>query len=76
MFQMLRGAKGLRLGVAAAGASSAAGLAYWHRERKPVARCETDVATVGAALVGGLGVGALGGYFFGKKQGESAAEKV
>jgi len=38
-------------------------------------RCETDAATLGVALVGGLGAGALGGYFFGKKQGESAAEK-
>ena len=72
MFQVLRG-KGLRLGVA--GVSSAAGLAYWHQERKPVVRCETDAATLGVALVGGLGAGALGGYFFGKKQGESAAEK-
>ena len=75
--QLLRGGKGLRglkLGVAAA--SSAAGFAYWQQQKQqPVARCETDPATLGAALVGGLGAGALGGYFFGKKQGEAASEK-
>lgn len=77
--QLLRGAKGLRglrLGVAV-GASSAAGFAFWQQRKvqQPVARCETDATTLGAALVGGLGAGALGGYVFGKKQGEAAAEK-
>ena len=56
-----------------AGASSALGLACWQRE-KP-AQCETDAGVLGAAVATGLGVGALGGYLFGKKQGEAGAEK-
>lgn len=57
-----------------AGASSALGLACWQRE-KPVAHCEADAGVLGAAVATGLGVGALGGYLFGKKQGEAQAEK-
>ena len=37
--------------------------------------CETDPAALGAALAGGLAAGAVGGYFFGKQQGESISEK-
>ncbi|CAJ1413458.1 unnamed protein product [Effrenium voratum] len=64
-------------GVLQPGTCRASGWVRRRPEPRPALQvaCETDPAALGAALAGGLAAGAVGGYFFGKQQGESISEK-
>lgn len=60
--------------LAVAGAAGVAVTWQTRREARP-ARCETDAVQLGVAALGGLAIGGLGGYFFGKKKGDAVEEK-